>query len=83
MEKIAFILYLGGMIFGVLFFGAIHPWVYTPVFLAVMAASLLLIRGDLTRTTPPMQAHPPPQADGRSGAGNAVTGGRGRAPRFF
>lgn len=79
----AFILYLGGMIFGVLFFGAIHPWVYTPVFLAVIAASLLLIRGDLVRTTPPIQAHSPPQADGRSGAGKHGDGGTGARPPFF
>jgi len=44
---IAFILYLGSMIFGVLFFGAIHAWVYTIVFLGVIVASLLLIRGEI------------------------------------
>ncbi len=47
MEKIAFTLYLGGLIFGVLFFGAIHTWVITIVFLAVMAASLLLMKDEM------------------------------------
>ncbi|MDO9227970.1 MAG: O-antigen ligase family protein [Syntrophales bacterium] len=42
-------LYLGAIIIGVLFFGAIHTWVYTIVFLAVMAASLLLLKGDVIR----------------------------------
>ncbi len=42
-----FVLYLGSMIFGVLFFGAIHAWVYTIVFLGVIVASLLLIRGEI------------------------------------
>jgi len=42
-------LYLGAIIIGVLFFGAIHTWVYTIVFLAVMAASLLLLKEDVIR----------------------------------
>ncbi|MHB8772550.1 MAG: O-antigen ligase family protein [Syntrophales bacterium] len=41
-------IYLGCMVFGVLFFGAIHTWVYTIVFLGVMATSLLLLGDDVT-----------------------------------
>ncbi|MHB8909239.1 MAG: O-antigen ligase family protein [Syntrophales bacterium] len=37
------------MIFGVLFFGAIHAWVYTLVFLGVMAASLLMLKGEIVK----------------------------------
>ena len=44
MDKIAFIIYLVCIIFGVLFFGAIHTWAYTIVFLGVMAASLLVLK---------------------------------------
>jgi O-antigen ligase len=40
-------IYLFVMILGVLFFGAIHTWVYTIVFLGVIAASLLLLRGEV------------------------------------
>ena len=49
MRKAAFILYIGSMIFGVLFFGAIHTWVYTLVFLGVMAASLLMLKGEVVK----------------------------------
>ena len=52
MERIAFFLYLFGIVFGVLFFGGIHAWVYTPVFLAIFAASLLLLKGDIVRVQP-------------------------------
>jgi O-antigen ligase len=47
MGRIALGLYFCSMIFSVLFFGAIHTWVYTIVFLGVMAASLLLLRGEV------------------------------------
>ena len=52
MEKIAFILYLCGIVFGVLFFGAIHTWVYTIVFLTVIIASLLMLKGALVKGYP-------------------------------
>ncbi len=49
MEKTAFIIYLGAIIFGVLFFGAIHTWVYTIVFLLVITASLLLLKSSVVK----------------------------------
>jgi O-antigen ligase len=49
MRTAAFTIYLGSLIFGVLFFGAIHTWVYTLVFLGVMAASLLMIKGEVVK----------------------------------
>jgi O-antigen ligase len=49
MEKIAFILYLASIVIGVLFFGAIHTWAYTLVFLGLIAASLLLTKGAVVR----------------------------------
>jgi len=78
-----FILYVIALVFGVLFFGAIHPWVYTPVFLLVLAAGLLLLRGDVVRALPPVQAHPPPEAIGRSGADKGGNGGTGARSPFF
>jgi O-antigen ligase len=47
MDKIAFIIYLVCIVFGVLFFGAIHTWAYTIVFLGVIAASLLMLKGEV------------------------------------
>jgi O-antigen ligase len=52
MERIAFFLYLFGIVFGVLFFGGIHAWVYTPVLLAIFAASLLLLKGEIVPVEP-------------------------------
>lgn len=46
---IAFGLYLFAIVFGVLFFGGIHAWVFTPAFLAIFAASLLLLKGDVVQ----------------------------------
>lgn len=40
-------IYLFCLVFGVLFFGGIDPWVYTIVFLGVIAASLLLLKRDI------------------------------------
>jgi O-antigen ligase len=53
MDKIAFIIYLVCIVFGVLFFGAIHTWAYTIVFLGVIAASLLLLKGAVVRMDAP------------------------------
>ncbi len=63
MEKIAFILYLAGIVVGVLFFGAVHTWAYTLVFLMVIAASLLLIRDSIVRPEIPS----PEQEGGQAG----------------
>lgn len=49
MSSTAFTLYLGLLIFGVLFFGAIHFWVYTIVFLGIIAASLLMLAKEIAR----------------------------------
>ena len=43
MNRIALGVYLGSVLFGVLFFGAIHTWVYTIVFLGILTASVLFI----------------------------------------
>ena len=45
----AFVIYLASIVVGVLFFGAIHTWAYTLVFLGVIAASLLLIKNSVVR----------------------------------
>lgn len=46
---IPFVLYLASTFFGVLFFGAIHTWSYTLVFLGVLAAGLLQLRSWVLR----------------------------------
>lgn len=49
MEKSAFVIYLICIVFGVLLFGALHVWVYTIVFLGVLAASLLMLKGAVVK----------------------------------
>ena len=66
-EQIAFGLQLFALIFGILLFGAVHTWVYSLVFLCILAASLLLIPGRFLR-----REYPDPEtpgADTRSEAG--------------
>jgi O-antigen ligase len=64
MEKIAFTLYFAGIVAGVLFFGAIHTWAYTLVFLIVIAASLLLFSRRIVRDKMPSQAHHEDKTEG-------------------
>ena len=65
MDKIAFIIYLFCIVFGVLFFGAIHTWAYTIVFLGVIAASLLLLKGEVFRMDAPSS---PQESNHKAGA---------------
>ena len=76
MEKTAFILYLLAIVLSVLFFGAIHTWAYTIVFLVVIAASLLTLKGTVVRMDAPLPAKAPkrtgdvpPAPGGENGGG--------------
>ncbi len=53
MEKTAFVIYLVCIVLSVLSFGAIHTWAYTIVFLGVIAASLLMLKGSVVRIDAP------------------------------
>ena len=66
-EQIAFGLQLFALIFGILLFGAVHTWVYSLIFLCILAASLLLIPGRFLRREYPNPETP--GADTRSEAG--------------
>lgn len=43
-DRLPFSIYMTVLILAPLLFGAVHPYAYTPVFLAIFAAALLLIR---------------------------------------
>lgn len=66
-EQLAFGLQLFALIFGILLFGAVHTWVYSLVFLCILAASLLLIPGRFLRREYPDLGTP--GADARADAG--------------
>lgn len=85
MEKTAFIIYLVCIVFGVLSFGAIHTWAYTIVFLGVIAASLMMLKGSVVR----MDALYSLQASSRGGDGHPFPVGekdartRSAKPRWY
>ena len=49
MERTAFVLYLLVLVISPLLFGAVHTWAYTLVFMAVLTASLLLIKSGIVK----------------------------------
>lgn len=78
MEKTAFVLYLVSIVFGVLFFGAIHTWAYTFVFLGVIAASLLMLKGAVVRMDAPSS---PQESNHKRGVPPFPEGERDGQPR--